>query len=266
MTGPRGYVLPSTDAESRRLGRQARLYGGVEVLEHLLAAGPAEVLDVGCGAGHYALMLARRLPGARVTGLELDATRLAQARAWHLGQADNLAFVRGQMHALPLAAGSFELVSSRFVLLHDSEPVHALRELARVTRPGGVVVAHDLVHDGIWFSPERPAFTRLLRAVIAIMRGRGVEPDLGLHLAGLLERAGLEQVQLRVLPHVARRPEPLYRAYRDNWLQTVASLAEQLGDLLQPGLAAAARDELEQEHPGDLVVEISVLAWGRAGR
>ena len=200
---PPDYVLPSTEEESRRLGIQAPLYGGVEVLERLLPGGPAQVLDAGCGAGHNAALLAERLPGASVTGLELDHTRVTQARAWHT--APNLAFTRGNIHSMPFPDGTFDLSATRFVLIHDRDPARAVGEMVRVTRPGGMVAAHDMVHDGIWFSPERPALTRLLGAVTDTMRHIGAEPNQGVHLAGALTAGGLLNVGARAISHLIRK-------------------------------------------------------------
>jgi ubiquinone/menaquinone biosynthesis C-methylase UbiE len=258
MAEPRDYVLPSTDAESARLERQASLYGGVDVLAPFLAERPAEVLDVGCGAGHFGRLVAGRLPDARVTGLELDSGRLAQARA-----ASPLALVRGDMHALPFEAGCFDLVYVRFALVHDRDPLRSLAEMTRVARPGGRVVALDMIHDGIWFSPDRPAFSRLLRKVLEIMRDRGLEPNQGLHLARAMDRAGLQQVQMQVIPHLTRAPDAQFEACRDNWLETLASLSRQLAGQLDPGEVQAARDQIARDHGGDTLLEITVLASGR---
>lgn len=255
------YILPSSDEESERLGRQARLYGGVEVLRRLLDTRPARILDAGCGAGHFSLELARQCPFAELVGIERDPGRLDFARAH--AAAPNLRFEAGDLHALPLDEDRFDLALCRFVLVHDQDPLAALRELARVTRPGGTVVAYDMVHEGIWFAPERPAFARLLARVCAILREQGAEPNQGLYLATGMIRAGLEQVRAQVIPHQAFGADPLLEAYRENWIATVSSLEASLGARFEPGLAEAARAELERRTDGELIVEITVLAEGR---
>jgi SAM-dependent methyltransferase len=255
-----GYLLAATDEECERMGRQARLYGGVDPFRPFLA-GCRKVLDAGCGSGHFAALLAAEAPAAEVTGLERDEGRVAYARArlW----APNLRFEAGDLHALPFAAESFDLCCTRFVLVHDADPADALRELARVTRPGGRIVAYDMVHDGIWFAPAKPAFTRLLAHALAFLREHGAEPNQGLHLGRGLLRAGLGEVEVRVIAHHAFGDEPLLEVYRANWLETIASLEAGIGVRFEPGLADAARAELEARTGDELLVETTVLAAGR---
>lgn len=255
------YVLPSSAAEAERLERQADLYGGLAFLEPFLGEAPARVLDVGCGTGAFTRRVAALLPDSQVTGLDQDAARLAFAR--RQGGRPNLDYAEGDLAALPFEDGRFDLAFCRFVLVHVADPGGALREMARVTRPGGRVVAYDMVHDGVWFSPPRPAFARLLGAALAVMRERGMEPSQGLHLASGMTRAGLADVGARVIPHLALAGEPRFERYRQNWLETVSGLAEILGAHFDPGLVEAARAELDRVDAGDTIIEITVVAHGR---
>jgi SAM-dependent methyltransferase len=254
------YVLPSSEAELNRLERQASLYGGMEFLRDFLSDGPKEILEVGCGTGYFASRVADALPASRVTGLDMDEGRLAFART--RTAAPNVRFEQGDLAALPCADGRFDLVFCRFVLVHVTDPTRALREMTRVARPGGRVVAYDMVHDGIWFSPEKPAFARLLRAVLAVMRERGMEPSQGLHLGPGMIRAGLENVQVQVIPHHALAPDPLLESYRLNWLDTVAHLSEMLGGHFETGLVEQARVELERRTPDEFLLELTIVAHG----
>jgi ubiquinone/menaquinone biosynthesis C-methylase UbiE len=260
--GPgQGYVLPSSASESDRLERQAALYGGVEILEPFLADGPLRILDVGCGTGFFTRHVATRLPGSRVTGVDMDASRLAFASA--RCASPNATFERGDMLRLPFADGTFDLAYGRFVLCHLVDPMLALREMARVVRAGGRVVAYDMVHDGIWFSPVKPAFSRLLGEALRMMRERGMEPSQGLHLASTMIRAGLSDVTVQVIPHHALGGDPMFETYRRNWIETVAGLSEILGSRFDHGLVASALADLEPKGPEQLVVEVTVLASGR---
>ena len=107
-------------------------FGGV-------AAG-ALCLDVAAGTGRAAKSLLAA--GARVVLLEQDAGRLAQAAADLPGASG---FVRGDAGRLPFEAGTFDAVILRAVVHHLEDPAHALREAARVARPGGAVVVVDKV-------------------------------------------------------------------------------------------------------------------------
>jgi SAM-dependent methyltransferase len=259
------YLLPSTDAESRRLELQAGLYGGTSWLDPFLDESPHRALDVGCGTGNFTRHVAARLPGAEVVGIDIDESRIDYARAHTEG--DNPVYRRGDLLALPFEDASFDLAFCRFVLVHHSDPARAVREMSRVIRPGGRVVAYDMIHDGIWFSPPKPALARLLQITLNVLRERGADPDVGLRLPAAMKRAGLDDVRVRVIPHHAMSGEALYDACRENWLLTVDSLSGSLGSRFEPGLAERAKQELSDRGGDHFLVEVTVLAHGirRAG-
>jgi ubiquinone/menaquinone biosynthesis C-methylase UbiE len=93
----------------------------------------ADVLEVGCGTG----LILERVAGfaARAAGLDLSGGMLARA------QERGLEVVQGSATALPYADESFDVVYSFKVLAHVADIRRALSEMARVTRPGGHVLA-----------------------------------------------------------------------------------------------------------------------------
>jgi len=110
------------------------------------------VLEVGCGAGHLANMLAAR-HGVAVTGLDLDPQMveraLANARRTASGNRRAADFVVGDVAALPFDDDAFDLVVSTLSMHHWSDPRQALREIGRVLRPGGCVLIWDFRPDGL---------------------------------------------------------------------------------------------------------------------
>src|SRR5262245_37788137 len=95
------------------------------------------VLDVGCGTGVLARTAADRVAAeSQVTGLDRNAGMLAVARRlrpqidWRQGDATNL----------PFADESFDVVMSQFALMYFPDRIAALKEMARVLRPGGRLV------------------------------------------------------------------------------------------------------------------------------
>ena len=147
--------------------------------------------------------------------------------------------------------------------LYEDSPDGSLREMARVARPGGYVVAYDMIHDGIWFVPGRPAFAAILRKVVQVLRERGAEPNQGLFLASGMRRAGLPDISVRVIAHHALATEEIYGFCRDNWIATLKNLGERLGPLLDAEELKSALGELERVSGDELLVETTVLAWGK---
>jgi SAM-dependent methyltransferase len=95
-------------------------------------AGAGRVVDVGCGEGQIARLVAGA--GAqRVVGVDASAAQLAEARRRGGGPA----YVRAGAEALPLPSGAFDAAVACLVLEHIADLDGALDEIARVLRPGG---------------------------------------------------------------------------------------------------------------------------------
>jgi SAM-dependent methyltransferase len=99
--------------------------------ELLRIAGPASLLDVGCGEGVLVHRWATLLGDARLVGVDLEEESLQQGWAAH--KAPNLEFRVGYAERLPFADGEFDLVSAIEVLEHLEDPARALAELRRCT-------------------------------------------------------------------------------------------------------------------------------------
>jgi demethylmenaquinone methyltransferase/2-methoxy-6-polyprenyl-1,4-benzoquinol methylase len=101
-------------------------------------------LDLACGTGDIAFLLAER--GAHVVGLDLTIRmiELAQARA-STGEAGagRVAFVAGDMASLPFAESGFDVVTTGYGLRNVPDPARAIAEIHRVLRPGGRVLSLD---------------------------------------------------------------------------------------------------------------------------
>ncbi|HET6174019.1 MAG TPA: methyltransferase domain-containing protein [Gaiellales bacterium] len=100
----------------------------------------AQVLEIGFGAGRTALALAQR--GLIVTGIERGERmlQLATARIARYGLAGRVELRSGDAHAIEAPDGTFDLVLALGVLPWVEQPGACVREMGRVTRPGGHVI------------------------------------------------------------------------------------------------------------------------------
>jgi ubiquinone/menaquinone biosynthesis C-methylase UbiE len=119
----------------------------IDVLE--LPSG-ARILDVPCGQGRHAHLLAEA--GFDVTGLDYSQTLLARAKA--RGTGPRLRYVRGDMRAMPPRwTGRFDAVLNLFTsfgfFVHPGDDARVIREFARVLKPGGVLLWHGGSRDGV---------------------------------------------------------------------------------------------------------------------
>ena len=152
------------------------------------------VLDLGCGPGTITLDLAQVVSrdGGGVVGLENTPEPLEIARANAAERGDTTTqWVLGDAYALPYPDGSFDVTHAHQVLQHLADPVAALREMARVTTPGGLVAARDADYGGMIWHPEMPGLTRWLDVYRRAARASGGEPDAARHLLAWANAAGL---------------------------------------------------------------------------
>ena len=95
------------------------------------------VLDIACGTGNTALPEARR--GAIVTGVDIAANLLVQARERAAAEGLSVAFDEGDAEQLPYADGSFDAIVTMFGAMFAPRPELVASECARVLRPGGLL-------------------------------------------------------------------------------------------------------------------------------
>jgi ubiquinone/menaquinone biosynthesis C-methylase UbiE len=108
------------------------------------------VLDVGAGVGHWGMRLIDALPArASVIGLERDPRSVEQAglRAAAFGLSERCRYVEGLAEALPFDDESFDLVTCQTLLMHVPDVRVVIREMRRVARPGGLILAAEPSND-----------------------------------------------------------------------------------------------------------------------
>lgn len=108
------------------------------------------VLDLAGGTGDLALALHRADPGRRIIVADASAGMLDQARQ---RGGDALEYLQARAEALPLETGSMATVTLAFGLRNMTRPADALRECARVLRPGGQLVLLEFSRPADWFAP-----------------------------------------------------------------------------------------------------------------
>jgi SAM-dependent methyltransferase len=158
--------------------------------------GPGKaVLDVGCGFGLESIRLAQLVqPGGRVVGLDHSVAFVEEARRRAAAAQIEVAFDAGDAQALPFAAASFDVARAERVLVYIADPVKALAELRRVTRPGGAIALIEPDFDTNSINLSDRALTR---RVLAHECDSGVVNGwLVRDLASMLRHAGFRDVHI----------------------------------------------------------------------
>lgn len=130
--------------------------------------GDEQVLDVGCGRGLLLLEAALRLPRGLATGIDLWSTRdqsgnaaaTTQSNAELAGVAERVRIDTGDMRHLPYADASFDAIVSSLAIHNlptETDREQAVREIARVLKPGGQVALLDFRHTALYAQILREA-------------------------------------------------------------------------------------------------------------
>ncbi|HEU4325364.1 MAG TPA: GNAT family N-acetyltransferase [Roseiflexaceae bacterium] len=219
------------------------------MLRALALRGDERVLDAGCGAGHTALAFAPYV--ASVTALDLTPAMLEQGR--RLAQERglrNISFERGDVGQLHYPDASFDLVTSRYSAHHYPVPEQALREFARVLKPGGSLLLVDVV------APDAPASDTFLNAIELLRDPSHVRDHTPGQWQAMCEAAGLVSRTLGMWP---------LRLELEPWaerMRTPEAARAQIRALID-GAAHAVRVDLELAPDGSAFTAPVLLLHGQ---
>ena len=185
-----GHSAAVLSAHSRRGAADSAAY----LLAHLRAG--MDLLDVGCGPASITADLAERVAPGRVVALDAAAGALEAARATlrERGLSEQVELTCGDVMALPFEDASFDVVHAHQVLQHLADPVGALAEMRRLTRPGGIVAVRDAVYSAMTWFPEPAGMEQWRSVYMATARANGGEPDAGSRLLSWARAAGFTDV------------------------------------------------------------------------
>ena len=156
------------------------------------------VLEVGCGTG---AILSGLATGATVHGLDRDPARLAEAHR----QAPQAQLACADALGLPYASGVFDITFCHFLLLWVQDPLQALREMKRITRQGGHILAlAEPDYSARVDKPDELAPLGLWQA--ESLRRQGADPGLGGRLPELFRQAGIRPVETGRLQRDGEHP------------------------------------------------------------
>ena len=227
------YVLGRSVAETRRLIRQAQIYGPI-TRQFLVSAGIGtgmKVLDVGSGAGDVALLLADLVgPRGSVVGVEMNPVILETARArvdaagW-----TNIAFLDGDVTNIVLD-DDFDAVVGRWILMYLPDPVAVLRGLVGRVRPGGIIafLENDFTYPPTTF-PSAPLHQQVMRWTTPPPGSPGPDQQMGSKLHQTYLDAGLPVPQLRLDAPVGGGEDWPGYAYVADTVRSLLPMMEQMG-------------------------------------
>jgi len=264
------YALGRSDAETRRLILQHRIYGPItrRFFEAAGIGAGMSVLDIGSGAGDVALLLAELVgPRGRVVGVDMNPAILetARARAASAGFA-NVTFIAGEAGDV-VGDTRFDAVAGRYVLMYLPDPAALLRRLATLLRPGGIVAFHETdMNNPPGTFPMTETAAVLERVMVPPAGVPGPDVRIGMKLHRLFQEAGLPPPELRMEVPVGGGPDWPGYDYTVETLKSLAPMMRRMGfDPATLGLDTLAdrlRDEVVAAGGVQMLAPI-VGAWSR---
>jgi len=253
------YYIHGTDpSEQDRLAALNRMTNRA-FIEFLAVPANGRVLEVGSGLGLLASEVAGSADGVRVWGVERSADQIAAAI-----RHPHVTYLRGDAHHLDFPDATFDLAYARYVLEHVADPLQVLREMRRVTRPGGRVAACENDVSLFRIDPPCPVFERVFVAFQQLQATLGGDSLVGRRLYRLFREAGLSGIELSVQPEVHWHGSPGFAAWMANIIKIVEGAREGLvkTGLCDDAQVSAAVAELTATTTRDDAS--SIFVWNRA--
>jgi SAM-dependent methyltransferase len=256
-------MFSKAESYERFMGRWSRLLAPQLVAFSEIGNGEA-VLDVGSGTGALSMALRAAATHGNVIGVDPSSDYVSHAARW--SRDPFVRFVVGDAQQLPFGDAAFDKTVSALVLNFVPKPPQALREMIRVTKPGGIVTA------AVWDYGEGMQMLRVFwdeaKALDAAVEARD-EAHMPLcgpgELAELWRAAGLQDVQDAALTVALH-----FTSFDDYWdpfllgQGPAGSYAAGLPEAQRQNLAERLRHRLIGNGP-DRAIEIYARAWAVKG-
>src|SRR5208283_2330399 len=264
------YPLTHSQQELHRLSRQAQAYEPF-TRQLFLQAGIApgmRVLDVGCGGGDVAFLVAGLVgPGGEVVGTDC----VSSAVQWAISRAQfrsmsNIRFLEGDPTEMSFDE-PFDAVVGRLILMYYPDPADALRKLQRHLCPGGLTVFQEFDIANCRSLPPVPTFDRAVALFQPTLLDTGARVQLGLELHQVYLDAGLPAPTMRINSLVGGGPEFAGFALVTDVLHSLLPTIEKLrlttaAELDLPTFEQRLRQEVSA-NKGVILTPALIGAWSR---
>lgn len=199
--GSQSYLM-SDDAPAReRLKLLAEVYDPLTqtFLQESNIPKNARILDFGCGAGIMALWMAREIvPDGFVIGVDMSEAHIKSANQNKEKQgAKNVEFLHNDLFESNFTS-EFDLVTSRYLLMHLRDPKAAILKMSSALRPNGLIILGEGAHCKVRAEPNSEVVSKTIELSRQVASTLGVNYDIALSQVDLLDESGFDIVNVDI--------------------------------------------------------------------
>ena len=214
------YTIDESDLSRQRLLAHILNRATERHLAELAPTRSGRWLDIGSGVGETTRMLTRFMAAdGECVGLEQDPALVEVARRQDWA-ARRVVFQQGDATHLPFEDRSFDFVFTRYLLIHLPNPLEAIREMLRVTKPGGIVFAQEPDFGFSCCYPPNRSYERATGIFTALFP----DAQIGRKLVHLFREAGAKSPQARADIGIEYDSVDVKRIYRMTYEAVGAAL------------------------------------------
>ncbi len=219
----------------------------------------ARILDIACGIGETSRLLAKHFAGAAITAMDIDNNLVQTAKSISVKENANIEFINADATNLPFEDNSFDLVFSRYLLMHVPDAVTILREMKRVCKPGGIVFAQEPDINASNSYPASWAYDKIKEYFLALF----VDGLIGRKLPAYFNQIELQNtgshadVVFEVNKNTVRRMYRLTAEALEN-----ALLAKKLATKNEHAAWVAELERIENDASTVVLTHPAIAVWG----
>jgi ubiquinone/menaquinone biosynthesis C-methylase UbiE len=243
------YVLQVGEKGKERLTILNELFQSSScslLLEAGLSPGK-KILEVGCGTGCMTNWMAEKIgPKGQIYAVDISAAQLDIARESAKKQKlENITFIENSIFDLK-DLPQFDLIYSKFTLMHLSEPYKALEMMLRFLKPGGYIVCEEASNAITYCYPPSSTFQKSRQLLLSLAEKKKLDFNLGEKLYDYFRKLALENISVNFIQPIFKTPHQkklillLVEELKENYKyydlaseQEIAHLLKSLSDFIE---------------------------------
>ena len=202
------YIIGVGKDDEERLSLLNELFGKTSK-DLLLKAGLTSgmrVLEVGCGTGNMTGWIGKQVGSdGYVTAVDISSEQIQIAKE-NCSQSNNITFVESSLFDLSPAI-KFDLIYSRFLIMHLPNPFEGLQYLTQLLKPNGILVSEEATNSVTACYPESPVFRKYRELVMSLFSRKNIDFDIGEKLYAHFQKLQLQDIHVNFV-------QPIYKKHQ----------------------------------------------------